>query len=201
MKAVLYRLQSAMDSAMRLDFLAPLALRLYLVPIFWTVGNTKLSGMAATIEWFGNPDWGLGLPFPAVLAWLATISELAGALLLLIGLGVRWITIPLMVTMIVAAVTVHWDNGWQAVADKMMPFANSDIDGAIERLDRARGILRTHGNYDWLTETGNFVISNNGIEWAVTYFLMLLALFFMGAGKLSLDHLIRQRWERDSTRA
>lgn len=194
MTNVLFRIQALMDRTASLDFLAPLALRLYLVPIFWTVGNTKLDGMASTIEWFGNPDWGLGLPFPAVMAWLATISDLAGAVLLLIGLGVRWISIPLMVTMAVATFKVHWQNGWQAVADPLMPFANANIEGAMERLDRARYILKNHGNYDWLTDTGNFVISNNGIEWAVTYFLMLLALFFMGGGKLSLDHWIRQRY-------
>jgi uncharacterized membrane protein YphA (DoxX/SURF4 family) len=194
MTRLLFRMQALMDRTAALDFLAPLALRLYLVPIFWTVGNTKLNGMASTIEWFGNPDWGLGLPFPAVMAWLATISDLAGAVLLLIGLGVRWISVPLMVTMAVATFKVHWQNGWQAVADPMMPFANSTIDGAMERLDRARYILKNNGNYDWLTDTGNFVISNNGIEWAVTYFLMLLALFFMGGGKLSLDHWIRRRW-------
>ena len=42
-----------------------------------------------------------------------------------------------------------------------------------------------------VTETGNFVVSNNGMEWAITYFVMLLALFFIGAGKLSVDHLLR----------
>jgi hypothetical protein len=72
----------------------------------------------------------------------------------------------------------------------MSPFAGPDIGGAMQRLDKARDLLREHGNYDWLTETGNFVISNNGIEWAITYFVMLLALFFTGAGKLSLDHLV-----------
>jgi uncharacterized membrane protein YphA (DoxX/SURF4 family) len=28
------------------------------------------------------------------------------------------------------------------------------------------------------------------VEWAIAYFVMLLALFFSGAGKLSVDHLI-----------
>jgi uncharacterized membrane protein YphA (DoxX/SURF4 family) len=60
----------------------------------------------------------------------------------------------------------------------------------------AKELLKDHGNYDWLTETGNFVISNNGVEWSVTYFVMLLALFFAGAGKLSVDHLIARRFGR-----
>ncbi|WP_256438076.1 hypothetical protein [Thiomicrorhabdus sp. 6S3-12] len=39
---------------------------------------------------------------------------------------------------------------------------------------------------------------NNGIEWAVTYFLMLLALFMVGGGRyFSLDYWIRRRFMRD----
>ena len=34
----------------------------------------KLAGMEQTIEWFGNPDWGLGLPFPEFMAWAAARS-------------------------------------------------------------------------------------------------------------------------------
>ena len=69
-----------------------------------------------------------------------------------------------MVTMLVAAFAVHAKPGWPAIADPMSPFANASVQGAIERLDKARDLLRDHGNYDWLTETGNFVVSNNGME-------------------------------------
>ncbi len=86
----------------------PLALRLYLAPVFWMAGCQKLADMPATIEWFGNPDWGLGLLFPELLAWLAALSEAGGAVLLLCGLAVRWISLPLMVTMLVAIFAVHW---------------------------------------------------------------------------------------------
>ena len=56
-------------------------------------------------------------------------------------------------------------------------------------------ILQEHGNYDWLTGSGSLVISNNGIEWAATYLVMLLALFFTGAGRyFSLDYWIARRW-------
>jgi uncharacterized membrane protein YphA (DoxX/SURF4 family) len=30
---------------------------------------------------------------------------------------VAWISVPLIVTMLVAMVTVHWESGWQAIAD------------------------------------------------------------------------------------
>ena len=52
-----------------------------------------------------------------------------------------------------------------------------------------------HGNYDWLTGSGSFVISNNGIELRATYFIMLLVLFFIGGGKyVSADYWIRKKY-------
>jgi uncharacterized membrane protein YphA (DoxX/SURF4 family) len=195
MIALLNRLQDLLDSLRSLDFLAPLALRLYLVPVFWVAGTNKLQGFDDVVAWFGNPDWGLGLPLPWLMAALATGTEVIGAALLLVGLAVRWVSIPLMVTMAVAAVSVHWHNGWQAVADASSPFPPADIAEAQERLAAARSLLQEHGNYEWLTGSGSFVISNNGIEWAATYFVMLLALFFIGAGRwLSVDYWIARHF-------
>lgn len=193
------RLQDGLDATRRLDFVAPLLLRLYLVPIFWMAGMNKLADMDATITWFGNPDWGLGLPFPALLAWLAALSETGGALLLLFGLAVRWISVPLMVTMLVAITSVHWPFGWQAIADASAPFANERVLASVEKLARARELLQEHGNYDWLTSSGKLVVLNNGIEFAATYLLMLLVLFFGGAGRwLSLDFWLARYWRRGS---
>lgn len=189
------RLQELLNLTRTLDFLGPLALRLYLVPVFWMAGTNKLNSFDSTAEWFGNPDWGLGLPFPELMAALATGTEVLGAVLLLLGFAVRWISIPLMVTMVVAMVTVHWQNGWLAIAEGGGLFATERTEGAIERLDRARELLQEHGNYDWLTENGSFVVLNNGIEFAATYFIMLLALFFIGAGRyLSLDYWIARKY-------
>ncbi len=196
MTQLLTRLQGWLDMTRKVDFLGPLALRLYLAPVFWVAGTNKLDGMDNVINWFGNPDWGLGLPFPALMAWLAVSTEVLGAIALLVGFATRWFCIPLMIQMIVAATMVHWHNGWQAVADPMSPFANANVQGAVERLDKAKDLLREHGNYEWLTETGNFIVSNNGIEWAVTYFLMLLALFFTGAGKISLDEVVSKYFQK-----
>jgi uncharacterized membrane protein YphA (DoxX/SURF4 family) len=196
MTQLLTRLQGWLDMTRKVDFLGPLALRLYLAPVFWVAGTNKLDGMDNVINWFGNPDWGLGLPFPALMAWLAVSTEVLGAIALLVGFATRWFCIPLMIQMIVAATMVHWHNGWQAVADPMSPFANANVQGAVERLDKAKDLLREHGNYEWLTETGNFIVSNNGIEWAVTYFLMLLALFFTGAGKISLDEVVAKYFQK-----
>ncbi len=167
-----------------LDGLAPLALRLYLVPVFWMAGTQKIKGIDNTIEWFGNTEWGLGLPAPELLAYLAAYTEAIGALLLLLGLATRWISIPLMFTMLVAIFAVHWGNGWAAIAD-------SGSQEVAVRLGAAKEILREHGNYSWLTEKGNFVILNNGIEFGVTYLLMLFALLFTGGGRYtSVDYYL-----------
>ncbi|WP_439105743.1 HvfX family Cu-binding RiPP maturation protein [Congregibacter sp.] len=173
-----------------LDGLAPLALRLYLVPVFWMAGTQKISGIENTIEWFGNTDYGLGLPFPTLLAYLAAYTEAIGALLLLLGLATRWISIPLIITMLVAIFAVHWDNGWAAIADSSAP-------EVAQRLGAARDLLRDHGNYSWLTERGSFVILNNGIEFAVTYLFMLLALLFTGGGRyVSVDYYLARLFNR-----
>lgn len=189
-----YRAHAALNGTRAVDWLAPLLLRVYLAPIFWMAGWNKLNAFGSTVEWFGDKDWGLGLPFPALMAGLATATELCGAVLLALGLGVRWISLPLMVTMVVAITTVHWGNGWLAIAESMGPFANERTMEASERLARAREILMEHGNYDWLTEHGNLAILNNGIEFAATYFVMLLVLFFSGAGRyISFDYWIARR--------
>ena len=146
--------------------------------------------MENTINWFGNTEWGLGLPMPDLLAYLATLTEIFGAIFLLVGFAVRWISIPLMVTMAVAAASVHLQNGWLAIAEGTGPFATERTIGAIERLDKAKSILQDNANYSWLTENGNLVILNNGIEFATTYFIMLLALLFTGSGKASIDHFL-----------
>jgi len=181
--------QGLLNKTQVLDFLAPLALRLYLAPVFWMAANNKwnpfdsTSSLQGTIDWFGNPDWGLGLPFPELMGYMAWGAEYFGAILLVLGLGVRWVSIPLMITMVVAALTVHIDNGWLAIAE---PSA---------QLDAARSLLQEHGNYDWLTQNGGFVILNNGIEFATTYFIMLLALFFIGAGKfVSADYWVAKKF-------
>lgn len=192
-RASLGRLQIA-------DGIAPLLLRLYLIPIFWMAGSNKidfatLMPYQSTVDWFGNPDWGLGMPLPTLMAFLAGWTEVLGAVMLAAGLAVRWISIPLMVTMLVAAFSVHWDNGWQAIADPSAPFANERVMESAEKLSTAKDILRENGNYTWLSSSGSFVVLNSGIEFAATYFIMLLSLFFTGAGRyFSVDYWLGRRY-------
>ena len=160
----------------------------------WMAGTKKFANFDSTVSWFGNDDWGLGLPFPALMVFLAAGIEVLGAICLLLGLAVRLISLPLMVTMAVAAFTVHWQNGWLAIAEGSGFFASERSIAAVERLDRAKSILQEYGNYQWLTEHGNVVMLNNGIEFAATYFIMLLVLFFAGGGRyVSVDYWLGKK--------
>lgn len=176
---------------------APLALRLYLAPVLMQAGYNKLSHFSDTVAWFGNPDWGLGLPMPEVMVALAAGSEFFGGILLILGLATRFISIPLMVTMLVAAFSVHWENGWLAIADVNSWLANEQVLAAGDKLSKAKELLQENGNYEWLTSSGNFVVLNNGIEFAITYFIMLMALLFMGGGRYtSLDYYIDRHFNK-----
>lgn len=205
------------------DGIPALLLRLYLAPVFIMAGfsktqmlNDEVTGLASfmadpnIIAWFGNSDWGLGLPFPALLANLVILAEFFGGWLLLIGALTRLISIPLMFTMLVAATTVHAENGWFAITPttpdispaKMMYWlgfeqAKASLQNSTEtanRLGKMREILEENGNTDWLYEKGNIVVLNNGIEFSVTYFIMLLALFFIGPGRYtSVDYYLSKR--------
>ena len=202
------RAQDLLNRFRGLDFLGPLALRLYLAPIFITFGYSKTQSFDGMVQWF---EHGLGLPFPWLMAFLATATELLGGVLLLLGLATRYIAVPLMITMLVAMTTVHAEHGWYAIAPTSpsehiaLPLAALGIDSAEQALAHteevakrqraARNLLREHGNDAWLNETGRFVVLNNGIEFGATYFVMLLMLFFYGAGRfLSLDYWLYRRF-------
>ena len=191
-----YTAMSWLDKTKYLDFLAPLLLRLYLAPVLWMAGTNKFVNFTNTAEWFGNEEWGLGFSLSYLLVFLVALIEVLGAVFLLLGFGVRLISIPLMIVMIVAAVTVHLQNGWLAIATGSGIFATDRTIGAIERLEQAKSILQQFGNYDWLTEHGSFVVLNNGIEFAATYFIMLFVLFFYGGGRyVSVDYWLARKYK------
>ena len=181
------------------DGIPLLLLRLYLAPVMIQAGWNKASSFDSIVDWFGNDDYGLGLPMPLVMAFLATAAELVGGVLLLLGALTRLVSIPLMVTMIVAMVSVHAKNGWLAIADASSWLAdgtillNENIMAAPEKLAAAKSLLQEYGHYDWLTSSGNFVVLNNGIEFAATYFIMLLVLFIYGGGRFfSVDFYVNK---------
>jgi uncharacterized membrane protein YphA (DoxX/SURF4 family) len=187
-------LQDLLDKTRAVDFVGPLALRIYLAPIFIYAGLNKLQNVENVASWFEY----LGFPLPTLMVYLAGGTEFIGGICLILGLAVRWISIPLMFTMIVAAGSAHWQNGWHALPETELTvpweWRMDLIEAGVERKEKAKALLREHGNYDWLTQAGPITILKNGIEFAATYFIMLLALFFIGAGRfLSFDYWIDAR--------
>lgn len=192
-------MQSLLDRTRSLDFLGPLALRIYLAPIFIMAGSNKL----AHADHLGPYFESLGIPAPQIMVYVAALTELLGGIALLAGLAVRWMAIPLMFTMVVAATTAHWDNGWHALPETELTvpweWRTDLIDEGTVRKERAREILKENSNYEWITAAGSITILKNGIEFAATYFIMLLVLFFIGAGKyFSLDYWITRKWRSDT---
>ena len=136
------------NATQKLDNLSDLPLlffRLILAYGFYTPAMMKWGNISGIAEWFGS----IGIPLPTLNAYMAASTEMAAVILLPLGLATRFISIPLIITMIVAIVTVHDGNGFEA--------------------------------------------GNNGFEIPLYYMLMLFALLINGAGKISVDNIIRER--------
>lgn len=85
-----------------------LAFRLILAYNFYTPAMKKFNNYEGIIEWFTD----MGLPAPALMAFLATATEMLAFILLPLGLATRFIAVPLIITMIVAIKAVHWEDGY-----------------------------------------------------------------------------------------
>lgn len=141
----------------------PLMLRLVLAWEYGEAGYQKLIGQ----NWFAD----LSFPFPLNLlppdiSWnVATYFELFGAVALVLGLATRFFSLSLIILTIVAISTVHWPESWNGVSELFQGYRIIDEEGD--------GL----GNY----------------KLPVIFLVMFLPLLFGGAGKLSLDYLIKKR--------
>jgi len=77
---------------------------------FYDPAMQKWSDISAVATWFAS----IGIPFPTLNAYMAASTELIGVVLLTLGLFTRLISIPLMVIMVVAIMTVHLVHGFSA---------------------------------------------------------------------------------------
>lgn len=94
----------------RLRDLPLLFIRLVLAYGFYSPAKTKWSDINSIAGWFESMNY----PLPTLNAYLAASAEAAGVVLLALGLFSRIISVPLMITMIVAIFTVHIGNGFNA---------------------------------------------------------------------------------------
>ena len=90
--------------------LALLLARLAVAYGFYEPALMKWSDITATANWFAS----MGIPFPTLNAYMAATTEMAGVVLLTLGLFTRLISLPMIIIMIVAIVTVHLPHGFSA---------------------------------------------------------------------------------------
>ena len=109
----LKKIHNFLENLETLDFVGLFLLRVYLFFVLWYAGIGKVD----TIDKFSGYLGTLGVPFPEIISWLVIIFEAGGAVLLLIGLFVRWASVSLMVIMFFAGYLVHYDNGWSHEAN------------------------------------------------------------------------------------
>lgn len=90
--------------------LSLLLARLVVAYGFYEPAMMKWQDISSVAEWFGS----MGIPFPTLNAYLSASTEITGVILLTLGLLTRFISLPLIVVMIVAIITVHLPNGFSA---------------------------------------------------------------------------------------
>ena len=104
----LIRIHYALKSLEALDFLPLFLIRCYLFYVLWFAAMNKIDSFDKFSGYLGT----LGVPLSDIFTWLVIITEAGGAALILIGLFVRWSSVPLLVVMFFAGYLVHWQNGW-----------------------------------------------------------------------------------------
>lgn len=87
-----------------------LVARLLIAYGFYEPAMSKWSNIQGVAGWFES----MGIPFPVLNAYMAATTEIVGVVLLALGLFTRLISIPLIIIMVVAIVTVHLSNGFSA---------------------------------------------------------------------------------------
>ena len=164
-----------------LDFLPPLLFRLFLAPLLWYSGQQKLGLFtAADTVWYNPLTWVNSATYQAAIDQMSSVPlmsflpsqalgfvgwlEVIGAFLIFIGLAVRWISIPLLGLIAITALIAL--NGQDVV-------------------EALKGVVMGHGYTD---------MTDSVFGKSIIYLLMLLALFFMGAGRFfSVDWFLYRR--------
>ncbi len=85
----------------RLAFAPPLLARLVIGVVFTGSGWGKLHNLGQVTQYFAS----LGIPFPELQAPFVASIELVCGALVLVGLGTRFVAVPLVGTMVVALAT------------------------------------------------------------------------------------------------
>src|SRR5690242_12521059 len=91
---------------------APLLLRLIIGFGFMAHGWAKLG--RGPDKFAGVLTW-IGVPFPHFMAWLTTITELVTGFAMFVGAFVALVSIPMIIVLLVAMLTVHLQYGFSSI--------------------------------------------------------------------------------------
>lgn len=154
----------------RMRSLAPVPLRLVLGFGFIIHGYPKLF-TAGGAQDFAGMLAGIGVPAPGLAGYLIGAFEFFGGILLILGVGVRVISMLGVVEMAVAGVTIHWPAGFNFL------------------------------NVTGTTETGGMEFGIPGYEVSLLYIAGFLSLLISGSGTLSLPSIQLRKVERAAPEA
>ncbi len=148
------------------QYIPLLLVRCLLAWEYWEAGLQKFSGE----NWFQHIQDNFPFPFNIIdtqISWfMATWFELLGGLALLVGLGVRYVSMSLLVLTVVATLAVHIPpEGWSSFSNMLAGYAITD---------------KGFGNY----------------KLPLLYTILFMPLLFLGPGKISLDHLIYKHFKK-----
>jgi putative oxidoreductase len=101
-KSVLSLTEEALRRLSSAQWVAALLVRLFVGYFFFETGWAKLHNLDAFTTRF--MQW--GIPHPAFNAALSAYTECIGGALTMAGLGMRFVSIPMMINMAVAVITV-----------------------------------------------------------------------------------------------
>ena len=105
---IILNIHNLLKNFEKLSFVPLTLIRVYLFFVFWYAGTGKIDNFDKFSGYLGT----LGVPLPDILSWMVILTEAGGAALLLVGLFVRWMSIPLLIVMFFAGYLVHYQNGW-----------------------------------------------------------------------------------------
>ncbi|PID48805.1 MAG: DoxX family protein [Proteobacteria bacterium] len=161
------------------DFLAPLAIRLLMAPVLWVSGSQRLGFLtAADSAWWNTSTWVnyetvqanaaaltgsvvSGVVGTETLTLLVGSIEMVGAFLLILGFAARWVALALMFVIVVLG---------------SLSLGDASLLATMKQL---------------LMQYGYTTVQQGSFTLYLVYFVFLLALFFMGAGRwFSLDWYI-----------
>lgn len=98
--------------------------------LFFKSGLGKLENIDRVAAYFSS----LGIPFPEASAYIVGWVECIGGLCFIVGFATRLVAIPLIINMIVAMLTAHWDSVTQAFQHPQQLLSESPITFLIASL-------------------------------------------------------------------